>query len=332
MEYRPIYQDIDTANAGDQAVRLADVFSHDALFFDHGTGRSISLANRDEIFARGAFRAKTIRSHVLYTDCDLKITSSLRVRSFYHPHFCVAMLTGGSWASRVEDKISYAPSSDVPCLITTSEPVEFTTDQTAGQIGRMVGLCIGPDFFDEIENDENNSALRSLTELVEPGVTYREFAKCEPLKQTLRQMYQNPYRGVLRDLYLESLALSAIVDFAGFVSAQSRKTSWTDRVYQEQAVEARRLIDLNLASPPSVAAIATILGVGETTLRRAFKSEFGSTIFEYLRDRRLEAARVMLREKRLRISEIAFRVGYSNPANFANAYKKRFGHAPKLEF
>lgn len=91
------------------------------------------------------------------------------------------------------------------------------------------------------------------------------------------------------------------------------------------------MIDQDLGNTPSIAAIADSFGIGETTLRRAFKAEFGTTIFEYLRDQRLEAARVMLREKRLRISEIAFRVGYSDPANFTNAYKQRFGHAPKRE-
>jgi AraC-like DNA-binding protein len=64
------------------------------------------------------------------------------------------------------------------------------------------------------------------------------------------------------------------------------------------------------------------------TLRRLFKAVFGVPIIEYVRSRNLDAARLMLREGRFQVAEVGYRVGYSDPANFTNAYRRRFGRPP----
>ena len=56
------------------------------------------------------------------------------------------------------------------------------------------------------------------------------------------------------------------------------------------------------------------------------------TIIDYLRDRRLEMARIMVRERRLSVAAIAYRVGFASPANFATAYRRRFGRPPTQDF
>ncbi|MCV6601219.1 MAG: AraC family transcriptional regulator, partial [Cohaesibacter sp.] len=97
------------------------------------------------------------------------------------------------------------------------------------------------------------------------------------------------------------------------------------------ARDVRNMVTQNLENLPSISDIASQLGTNNTTLRRAFKATYGVTLMDYIRIQRLEMARIMLREGRFQVAEIAYRVGYANPANFTNAFRRQFGYAPKFE-
>jgi AraC-like DNA-binding protein len=87
-------------------------------------------------------------------------------------------------------------------------------------------------------------------------------------------------------------------------------------------------IDANLFEPELLAQLARHVGSSESTLLRAFKKELGSTPAAYWRARRLDEALGFLRSGLGSIAEIAARVGYDNPAAFAQAFQLRFGQAP----
>lgn len=66
-----------------------------------------------------------------------------------------------------------------------------------------------------------------------------------------------------------------------------------------------------------------------TSLKRCFKSVFGSTIGNYLQEYRMNQAAVLLKTKReMSVAEIAGRVGYDSPSKFAIAFRKRMGMPP----
>lgn len=52
------------------------------------------------------------------------------------------------------------------------------------------------------------------------------------------------------------------------------------------------------------------------------------SVFEHLRYMRLERARLALERGDVPIAEAAFLAGYASPANFATAFKRRFGLTP----
>lgn len=75
--------------------------------------------------------------------------------------------------------------------------------------------------------------------------------------------------------------------------------------------------------------LAAELKVGVTALKTSFKSVYGVPIYQYQKDLRLQKAQQLLRETDLSISVIASRAGYTNPAKFSAAFKKRFGISPR---
>lgn len=84
-----------------------------------------------------------------------------------------------------------------------------------------------------------------------------------------------------------------------------------------------------LESPPTLAVLARSTGLSESTLKRGFHQVFGTTVFGYLRARRMERARTLLERGEVTVLEAATLVGYSNPSNFASAFRRQFGLNPK---
>lgn len=74
--------------------------------------------------------------------------------------------------------------------------------------------------------------------------------------------------------------------------------------------------------------LARRLGANVTTLQANFKAAFGTTIFGYVRNRRLEMARVLLLDHGLGVAEAGYRVGFTNASAFTAAYRRHFGHSP----
>ncbi|MEM6437389.1 MAG: helix-turn-helix transcriptional regulator, partial [Cyanobacteria bacterium P01_D01_bin.115] len=64
-------------------------------------------------------------------------------------------------------------------------------------------------------------------------------------------------------------------------------------------------------------------------LKRGFKEVFGSTVFDYLRDRRMEKARQLLLDGQLKVATVARVVGYHSPTSFNAAFKQSYGVSPK---
>ncbi|WP_244400047.1 helix-turn-helix domain-containing protein, partial [Pseudomonas aeruginosa] len=125
--------------------------------------------------------------------------------------------------------------------------------------------------------------------------------------------------------------ISGFPAYNPYLGGADLRRARTPRAQRDLAHEARRLLEANLGEPPASLELARQLGVGETTLRRIFKNEFGRSMLQYVRDRRLEIGRQMVREGRWQIAQIAYRLGYSSPENFTHAYRARFGHPPGRE-
>ena len=50
---------------------------------------------------------------------------------------------------------------------------------------------------------------------------------------------------------------------------------------------------------------------------------------EFIRSIRLQQARILLEKGSLNVSEVAYQVGFNDPAYFTRAFKKQYGLAPK---
>lgn len=93
---------------------------------------------------------------------------------------------------------------------------------------------------------------------------------------------------------------------------------------------AKDLMDSDLRYPWNVAELAKRAGSSRRSFNMRFRAAYGVSAIDYLRTKRLEAAREALVYQNLSVTEAADLVGYTNPANFATAFRKRFGSTPSL--
>jgi AraC family transcriptional regulator of arabinose operon len=63
-------------------------------------------------------------------------------------------------------------------------------------------------------------------------------------------------------------------------------------------------------------------------INRMFKKELGTTVYDYFLMKKLNTAKMLLRDTSLAVSQIAFRIGYSDAHYFSNIFKKKTGTSP----
>ena len=77
----------------------------------------------------------------------------------------------------------------------------------------------------------------------------------------------------------------------------------------------------------TLAQLAALAAMSPSSLRSKFRHAFGSPIFDYLRDCRLELARRYLLEGHS-VQQAAWMSGYQHATNFSTAFRRRYGLSP----
>ncbi len=108
----------------------------------------------------------------------------------------------------------------------------------------------------------------------------------------------------------------------GFVKATLKKSDI------EKMYAVRDFILNNLTEPCSLIDLAHKAGTNEFTLKKGFKELFGTTVFGFWNDVKMEEARKMLQTRSMNVSEVADAIGYKNPQHFTAAFKRKFGVVP----
>ncbi|WP_164513260.1 helix-turn-helix domain-containing protein [Thiosocius teredinicola] len=122
--------------------------------------------------------------------------------------------------------------------------------------------------------------------------------------------------------------LSAFLDELQGQLGQAASQAPAMRVADAGASRLKQRIDDCLSQCHTLQEIAASLGMSSSTLQRRFKGSYGTTVIDYIRQRRLEIARYALAVQGVSIGEAAYLAGYKHPSNFVTAFKKHFAVTP----
>jgi len=82
-------------------------------------------------------------------------------------------------------------------------------------------------------------------------------------------------------------------------------------------------------SIPSADFLAKESGINERKLQRLFRQVFGKSVYQFAMAVKMDEAKKMLNTKQYNVSEVGFKVGYSNLSHFTGKFKEHFGITPK---
>lgn len=104
---------------------------------------------------------------------------------------------------------------------------------------------------------------------------------------------------------------------------------WHDNMKHKVAIDLiKQFIHENYAEEITIADLAEKVYISKNYLSQIFKNATGETINNYIVKVKMEKARGLLLERKLKIYEVAYRVGYKNIPYFSTTFKKHFGITP----
>ena len=132
------------------------------------------------------------------------------------------------------------------------------------------------------------------------------------------------------NIYLESLATALSVHLLNHHSSQSHAD-----LAVKGGMPGRRLkqlisyIEENLARDLTLKEIAKIAGLSVSHCKAAFRKSMGQPIHQYVIQRRVDRARILLGEGQLSINEVALETGFAHQSHLAYHTRRILGVSPK---
>jgi AraC-like DNA-binding protein len=107
---------------------------------------------------------------------------------------------------------------------------------------------------------------------------------------------------------------------------KTRKVPLDDR--EKLQVIEQLLVENFTNRPPSIESMTTMIGMSASKMKLLFKDFYGESIYQFHQRAKLNYAADLLKTKRYTVSQVAYKVGYSQSIKFIKIFEKHFGITP----
>ncbi|MCH2032873.1 MAG: AraC family transcriptional regulator [Tenacibaculum sp.] len=143
-------------------------------------------------------------------------------------------------------------------------------------------------------------------------------------EQIVQELLDDDRKGLLKRLFLESKVLELLM-----LRFDNKNSGINNSTILKKIHLAKDYIINNLDTQISIQELSKKVFLNEFQLKKEFKSNFGTTIFDFALQQRMVEAKKLLSNTSKPIYEIAELVGYKNPTHFSAAFKKIVKQTPK---
>lgn len=141
----------------------------------------------------------------------------------------------------------------------------------------------------------------------------------------LLEEYQEP--GLASAQVIESLARLIGVEFFRNLASDARGTQWTPLTPRQlRSIEDH--VESHLNREISLHEMADLLRYSPHYFCRVFKRATGISPHQFVLSRRIERAKLLLRNRELSLSNLALEVGFANQSHFGATFRKVVGMTP----
>ena len=148
---------------------------------------------------------------------------------------------------------------------------------------------------------------------------------------TLQQIINSNINNSLKELYIKGKVYELLS--LHFHKEENVNAEYCPFLVDEQNVlkirNAKEIIINKMTDPPSLQELANEIGLNIKKLKEGFKQIYGTTVYGFLLDYKMEHARKLLESNQYNVNEVGIKVGYSTASHFIAAFKKKYGITPK---
>lgn len=143
------------------------------------------------------------------------------------------------------------------------------------------------------------------------------------------QMLLCPLQGAMRNIYLSGKALELTATVMAGVEQSEDDQPITSLSSQDvrRLRQAQEVLLQCLQDPPTLHALARLVGTNVNKLTLGFRQLFGTSVYGFVREQRLELAYRMLAAGQINVTDAAQACGYTK-SHFTKAFRNRYGIAP----
>lgn len=291
-----------------------------------------ATAQADTPLMQGQVLGTEVQEGLFATGYDIRYLQDVPLDESVEPAIlCGVLISGEAPPMHVQGYGDIAFPQGRPVLMCFGVGGRCGSVNRAGQRSAVSGFTLKPDFMARLMRDGSEQELECFARMFEQDFSTCCLPSSNTVTNIAHHLLSHGYGGALARLFLESSTLAFVAEAAKLCNEQRQIADGMSSRHYDQVVQAREMLDRDIADPPSVEQLTRLLGVNATTLRANFLTAFGTTIFGHVRNRRLETAQLLLRKRDLTVAEIGYRVGFTNPAAFATAYRRHFGYSPRHE-
>jgi len=262
---------------------------------------------------------------ILMTDITFEQDMKLQIQEscqLFELSYCVSGEIHCEWNGKKSHTNSHTGN------VTFLEDVLVYEEKKAGIRNQLLEIRLAPDELlhyagDLSEKQQMETWLRHHRGNID------RYPDTPAIQRCVSEMIHCTHIGTMKRLYMESKALEFIALFGqsdGYGSVGGSMLLRRDDITKLQ--QARELVQIHFEQPLSIRELAKRVGMNEFKLKKGFRELFGMTIFELVRQIRMEKALWYMEVARLNVGETAVSVGYNNASNFTTTFRKHYGCNP----
>ncbi len=165
-----------------------------------------------------------------------------------------------------------------------------------------------------------------------PSSFTKVFPLCNRKRNVLDGFLNHTYTGSMENIFINAkvhevllYSLECLVDEKeeGFTCKFLADESGREKIYL-----AREILLQHIGDPITIKELSRKVAINECYLKKGFKEIYGTTIFDFYQQQRMEHAKYLLYEKALSVTDVSALLGYSSISHFSTAFKKHTGLKP----
>ncbi|KXX71243.1 AraC family transcriptional regulator [Flammeovirga sp. SJP92] len=177
------------------------------------------------------------------------------------------------------------------------------------------------------ENIHHQNTINIQKYLLEKTYAFVELIPFEISKSLYELIHYNGER-ILQPSFTTYRLLELTTKFLYLIDNRGEELSTMNPNDIHRMIQLETALTKNVGKLPYIPELCAQFGISESKLQKDFKQMYGTTVYKYFQNFRLETTKQLLLETGKSMTQIALDCGFSSLKKFSTAFKEKYGVSP----